>query len=290
VIYLVARAFDRMLRNMRAVLLAAVVACSSSQPVTPVEAPGASSVVRPRIVAHRGASHDAPENTLAAFRRAWELGVESVELDVQVTSDGEVVVIHDLDTKRVGSRDRKVADQTLAELQELDIGSWKQRAFAGERIPTIAQALATMPPGRTLFVEIKTGPETAPAIARAIRAADPRPRGAHLALQGFDPQALSALARELPGVPAYWTVSPPLDEQDRPLPYPRDVVAATTRHGFAGAALLHVSVTPELLAEARAAGLEIDVWTVNDGRALAAWIARDVRWIETDRPELAQVR
>jgi glycerophosphoryl diester phosphodiesterase len=85
-------------------------------------------------------------------------------------------------------------------------------------------------------------------------------------------------------------VSPPRDAQDRPLPYPRDVVAATSLHGFAGAALLHVSVTPELLAEARAAGLEIDVWTINDGPALAAWIARDVRWIETDRPDLAQVR
>ncbi|MEO8705374.1 MAG: glycerophosphodiester phosphodiesterase family protein [Kofleriaceae bacterium] len=268
--------------------LAIVVACACSTPVAAVEAPEpVVAIARPRIVAHRGASYDAPENTLVAFRKAWALGVECVELDVHVTKDGEVVVIHDPTTKRIGGRNRAVADQTLAEIRELDAGAWKAPEFAGERIPTLAEALATIPSGHTLFVEMKTGPETAAAIARAIRSADPRPRGAHVALQSIDPDALAALAAELPDLPAFWTAFPPLDDRDQPLPYPLGVVGEAVRRKFAGLALLHPSVTEELYAEAKRAGIAMDVWTINDPRQLAALAARDdIRWIETDRPEL----
>ena len=153
---------------MRALLLLVVVGCGSS----PTE-PMPKQPPRPRIVAHRGASHEAPENTLAAFKRAWALGCEAVELDVRVTADNQVVVIHDATTLRIGGVDRRVADQTLAELQQIEIGEWKHIKYKGERIPTLAQALATMPAGRTLFVEIKTGKETAKAVADAIKGAQP---------------------------------------------------------------------------------------------------------------------
>ena len=266
--------------------IALVIGCSSTQPTPAV----ASQPARPRIVAHRGASYDAPENTLAAFRHAWELGVECVELDVHVTRDGEVVVIHDDNTKRTAGLDRPVAAQTLAELKTLDAGTWKSRAFADERIPTIAEAIATIPSGRTMFIEIKSKEHTAPVIASAIRAANPSASGAEIALQGFEPRALAAFAAELPWAKAYWTVAPPLDEQDRPLPYPRSVVAEAQRHGFPGIALLYVSVTEELLDDARAAGLLVDVWTVNEAPHLASWYGRDIRWIETDRPDLAPTR
>ena len=116
------------------------------------------------VVAHRGASYDAPENTLAALDRAWALGAESCEIDVRVTADGAVVVIHDATTARTGGVDRPVSGQTLAELQALDVGGWKGPGFAGQRVPTLAQALASVPRGRMLFVEIKTGAGDAAAI------------------------------------------------------------------------------------------------------------------------------
>lgn len=269
-------------------------ACSSSTSPAPPVPPVAGELTRPRIVAHRGASEEAPENTLSAFQRAWQLGVECVELDVHVTRDGHVVVMHDPTTKRIGGRDREIAKQTLAELRELDVGAWKSPRFAGERIPTLGDVLATIPSGRTLFVEIKSGPETIPAIARAIAAADPRPRGGKLALQGFDPEILGKLAAAVPGAPAYWTVDPPVDDSDKehpiPLPYPRSVVADARRHGFPGLALFFGSITDELLADAAEAGLEIDVWTINEPPDLARWTSRSgIRWIETDRPELVPV-
>lgn len=273
--------------RVRILIVTILAACSSPPVLDRAPALDADAPPLPRIVAHRGASHEAPENTLAAFRRAWDIGVECVELDVHLTKDGEVVVMHDANTKRITGRDRAVADQTLAELKELDAGAWKGSAFADERIPSIAEAIATMPAGRTLFIELKSGLDTVPAIARAIRAANPEPR-AHLALQAFDADGLAALAKELPSAPAFWDVEPPT-EGDQPLPYPIAIVDEAKRRGFAGLALLHVSVTEELIAAARGAGLEVDVWTINDREGLVAARARtDLRWIETDRPDLAR--
>jgi glycerophosphoryl diester phosphodiesterase len=283
--------------TVRVVLIAALLACSSSvpspAPPDPPTGPVALPIVRPRIVAHRGASAEAPENTMSAFRRAWELGVECVELDVHVTRDGETVVIHDDTTKRVGGRDREVAAQTLAELRELDVGGWKSPRFANERIPTIGDVLAALPSGRAVFVEIKTGPGTAKTIAKAIAAADPRPHGGTVLLQGIEPDALAALAAELPWAPAYWTPFPPMEEGPDPehpriYPYPRELIAEAKRRGFAGLALLKEAVTDELLADARAAGLSMDVWTANTAADIATWQAKGVRWIETDFPGLAQ--
>ena len=252
-------------------------------------------MTRPRIVAHRGASHDAPENTQSAFRRAWELGVECVELDVHVTRDGHVVVMHDATTKRIGGRDLRIDQQTLAELRELDVGSWKSPRFANERIPLLGEVLAEVPRGRTLFVEIKSGPETVDAVAKAITTSDVRARGGHVALQGFDAPTLVTLAAAVPDAPAYWTVDPAVDNRDPerpvPLPYTTSVVDDAKRHGFPGIALLYSSVTDELLAAADKAGIAVDVWTINDAPALAQWQARQtVRWIETDRPDLVPAR
>jgi len=225
-------------------------------------------MIHHRIVAHRGASFEAPGNTLAAFRRAWELGAEAVELDVRLSKDGHVVVFHDATTKRIGA-ERAVAEQSLAELRTLDAN-----------IPTLAEALAIMPAGRTTHVEIKSGPETAPAIARVIRAATPR--GAHVVLQGYDAAALGALARELPGATAFWDIDPPKDQ-----PYPLTIVDDAKRHGFGGLALDVRGVTDELVVAARAANILVDIWTLNDRALIQHWLARDVRWIETDRPDLA---
>jgi len=268
---------------MRALLVLLFVGCGTPMGPNPIGKP---TPPRPRIVAHRGASFEAPENTLAAFKRAWALGVEAVELDVRVTKDGEVVVFHDPTTLRIGGVDRAIADQTFAELRTLDVGAWKHIKYRGERIPTLAEALSTMPGGRTMFVEIKSDKATAPAIAQVIR--DAHPTSVTIALQGFDPEALAALAAELPDMRAYWTVDPPRDAKGRPLPYPVSVVAEAQRRGFTGLALDYRAVTSELLEAATKVDLLVDVWTLNETALLADWAARDVRWIETDRPEIAR--
>lgn len=100
------------------------------------------------ITAHRGASYDAPENTLAAINLAWEQGADAIEADFYLTRDGQIVAFHDRTAKRTGGVDRAVESMTLAELKQLDVGSWKSAAFAGEPVPTFVEVLANIPAGK----------------------------------------------------------------------------------------------------------------------------------------------
>src|ERR1700686_17426 len=100
------------------------------------------------LIAHRGASHDAPENTLAAFRLAWEAGADGIEGDFRLTRDGEIVCIHDPTTGRPAGVGLSVADTTLACLRELDVGALHGARWIGERIPPIQEVIATVPPGK----------------------------------------------------------------------------------------------------------------------------------------------
>lgn len=110
---------------------------------------------RTMVIAHRGASADAPENTLAAMELAINDGADWVEIDVQETRDGEVVVIHDSDLKKIAGSGLKVFDSSLAELQSVDIGSWKDPSFSDQRIPTLQQLLELCKDRIKVLIELK---------------------------------------------------------------------------------------------------------------------------------------
>src|SRR6266704_983821 len=112
-----------------------------------------------QIIAHRGASYDAPENTLPAIKLAWEQGADAVEIDVHLSRDGRIAVIHDESTRKTGGVNKKVCDQAWSELQKLDVGCWKDRNWAGTCIPSLEEVLATVPQGKRLFIEVKCGEE-----------------------------------------------------------------------------------------------------------------------------------
>src|SRR5450631_4721748 len=107
------------------------------------------------IVAHRGASADAPENTLAAFRLAWEQGADGIEGDFRLTAEGRIVCIHDEDTVRVAGSRHVVADASYNDLRALDVGSWKGKQWRSERIPLLEEVLADVPDGKQAFLELK---------------------------------------------------------------------------------------------------------------------------------------
>ena len=254
-------------------------------PSAPQQAP-ASRLARPRVVAHRGASHLAPENTLAAFRQAWALGCEAVELDVHLTLDGHAVVIHDQSLARTAGSPLLVMACTLEELGAFEVGGWKHEDFAGERIATLDEVLAEAPHGSTVFVEVKTPPAASAVIGEALRAAAVAHPHVTMALQSFDVGVLTKLTAMLPGVAAYWTVGAPRIGESI-VQYPPVVVERARALGLAGVALDARGVSEALLAAASEAGVLVDVWTVNEAAALNEWLSRPaVRWVETDRPEL----
>jgi glycerophosphoryl diester phosphodiesterase len=111
---------------------------------------------RPLNLGHRGASQAAPENTLAAYQRARELGADGVELDVMLSADGEVVVRHDWELERTTNGSGRVKDHTLAQLKTLDAGSWFAPEFAGEHIPTLREVCAWAGLDMLLDIELKS--------------------------------------------------------------------------------------------------------------------------------------
>jgi glycerophosphoryl diester phosphodiesterase len=154
------------------------------------------------IIAHRGASYDAPENTLAAVRLAWAQHADAVEVDVHLTRDGQLAVIHDEDLRRVAGDPRQIANTTLAELEPLDVGNWKDAKFAGEKIPALAKVLALVPAGKRVFVEIKGGPEVVTALERCVAASGLAP--GQVVTISFDRFAAQAAKLAMPRHAAAW--------------------------------------------------------------------------------------
>jgi glycerophosphoryl diester phosphodiesterase len=116
------------------------------------------------IVAHRGASAAAPENTVAAFRAAWKEGAHAIESDWRLSVDGQVVCMHDATVNRTTNGKGAVDKLSFAELRALDAGQWKGSAWQGERIPTLGEMLALVPRGKRTFIEVKSGPDLVPQV------------------------------------------------------------------------------------------------------------------------------
>ena len=113
-----------------------------------------------QIIAHRGEHIDCPENTLPAVQRAFELGVDGVEIDVQVSRDGVVVLCHDRNVKKMTGIDGDIDELTYEELKQLDFGSSKGTKWRGTRIATLKEVLAILPKGKFLHVEMKAPART----------------------------------------------------------------------------------------------------------------------------------
>src|SRR5262245_34271820 len=157
------------------------------------------------VVGHRGASFDAPENTVASFKLAWEQKADAAELDLYLCKDGKIVVIHDANTKRVAGVDKKVIDQTFDELRKLDVGKWKNAKFAGEKIPTLDEMLATVPDGKRVFIEVKCGPEVVPELDRVLKAS--KLKSEQTCVISFNADVIAATKKARPDLPCYWVVS-----------------------------------------------------------------------------------
>lgn len=122
------------------------------------------------IIAHRGASDSAPENTLAAVNAAWQQGADAVEVDVHLTLDGRILVIHDKTTSRTTGVAKSVARHTANELRRLNIMDRHHSGSIAEKIPTLAEVVETIPDGKRLFIDIKCGVGIVPELIRTLRA------------------------------------------------------------------------------------------------------------------------
>jgi glycerophosphoryl diester phosphodiesterase len=225
---------------------------------------GCGSVSGPGVMAHRGASHDAPENTLPAFSLAWQQGADGIEGDYHLTRDGHVVCIHDATTKRTAGKALKIADSSLAELRELDVGSWKGPQWAGTRIPALADVLATVPQGKRVFLEVKCGREILPAMAASLAHFQWVP--GQVVVISFDAGVLSEAKRQLPQVTTLWLTDFKSDKATGAVTPSADDILATLKAINADGVdcRAHPTVGPSFVQTLRAAHKQIHVWTVDD--------------------------
>lgn len=235
------------------------------------------------IIAHRGASFDAPENTLASVRLAWEHDADAVEIDVHLSKDNHIVVMHDAHTQRTGGVDRRIADQTLAELRALDVGSWKDARFAGEKIPTLSEVIETIPNGKRLVIEIKCGPEIIPVLQETLANSDRNSE--QFLIIAFSQSTLHAVKKALPHISAYWlsTFSQNPESSVRQptietwIEVAKKIQADGLNLGTKG------PWDAELVQNIKAAGLKCCVWTVNDPNQAHRLMEMGIDGITTDR-------
>lgn len=239
------------------------------------------------IVAHRGASFDAPENTLAAFRLAWEQGADGIEGDFYLTKDRQIVCIHDKTTARTAPSQQvmKVANSSLAELRTLDVGSWKNQRFAGEQIPTLKEVLDLVPKGKRIFIEIKCGPEMIPVLKEQLQTSQLEPE--QITIIAFDQEVVASARKELPQFKANWLTSY-RSKNSTWQPSKTDVLKTlkmlqATGLGTNG----NQEVVDNDFAKALSSqGTELHVWTVNSPQDAKYFAELGALSITTDKPKL----
>ncbi|HEY8482333.1 MAG TPA: glycerophosphodiester phosphodiesterase family protein [Spirillospora sp.] len=266
-------------------------ATDTPQPVAPQPRPRLLSAPASQVtnVAHRGASAYAPENTLAAVRLAKKQRADMFEIDVQQTKDNKLVLMHDTTLDRTTNvesvyPDRKpwrVSDFTLAEIKKLDAGSWFDKQYKGERVPTLSEVLTAMRgQGLGMLLEIKS-PSLYPGIEKRI-AADlkrspswliPDPKERRLVVQSFDWESVRRFHAVLPRVPVGLLGTPPAEE------IPSLTFADQINPAYG-------DLTASYVKKVHAARMHVLTWTVDDSAQMKRAIDLGVDGIITNKPDV----
>ncbi|MBC8468827.1 MAG: glycerophosphodiester phosphodiesterase [Planctomycetes bacterium] len=233
------------------------------------------------IIAHRGASYLAPENTMASVMLGWEKGAD-VEVDVHLSKDNRILVIHDASTKRTGKTDLNIKDTPSRELRKLDVGSFKSEEYAGEQIPFLADVIRTIPPGRKLYVEIKCGKEILPILEKLITQSG---KMSQIVIIGFDLETVT-MSKELINIPTYWLKGTEKEkETEKWIPHDPQLVRIARNKGLDGLDVHYAGVTKEFTDAVKASGQKLYVWTVDDQEEAIRLIGLGVAGITTNRPQ-----
>lgn len=235
------------------------------------------------VIAHRGASAYCPENTLASFERAIAMGADMVELDVQLTSDGEVVAFHDEKITRCTDGKGRIADHTLAELKKLDAGSWFGKEYKGTRIPTLAEVLSLCKNKVAVNIEIKTE-----AVAETIwggieekclKIVDQGRMREHTLFSSFDPRAL----KHLKEVDISVTTEVLFKKRHYGSKMPSEIIE------LLGADAFNCSkdeLSKKWLTDLKLNNIPVNIYTVNDEKNMRRFLDMSVSGIFTNNPDI----
>ncbi len=237
-------------------------------------------MLRPLIVAHRGASAVAPENTLAAFRRAIDDGAEGIEFDVRLAKDGVAVVFHDPTLKRTGLREGSIADYTSAELAKIDIGSWFNKmdrrnansSYSLQRVSTLAETLEFLKEfkGR-IYIELKCRDSEIAALVSAVcGAASDSELGSQIIIKSFKMAVIPRVRLLCPGLKTAALFAPKIMTILRK---EKHLVKIAEEFGASELSIHYSLATQKLMEKAGKRGLPVTIWTADNPR----WIKRGIK-------------
>jgi glycerophosphoryl diester phosphodiesterase len=245
---------------------------------------GSHSALAVEIIAHRGASHDAPENTLSSFKLGYQQGADADELDIYRSKDGKIVVIHDSNTSRLAGVTNKVEAQTSAELRQLEIGQWgqwKDKGFS-EKIPFLNEVLPLIPEGKQLFIEIKSSAMILPELRKMLKRSGKAPR--QTVLIGFDYETMKLAKARMPKLKVLWLVSS--DPKTKQFPPVEELIQKTRAARLDGLDLNSgFPINNEFVQKVHQAGLQLYTWTVDDPAVARQEADAGVDGITTNRPQ-----
>lgn len=235
------------------------------------------------IVAHRGASRQAPENTLPAFRLAWESGADAIEGDFHLTKDGHIVCIHDENTKRVSDKNIVIKESTLDELRELDVGAYHDKHYRGTVIPTIAEVFSTIPDTKKIYIEIKCGAEIIPKLLEEIKRSGLKRE--QIVVISLNPKVIQAFKVEAPRFKALWLSELEKDTSGKITPS-LETVLNTLKQTKADGFSSHKDIISEpFIRSVMENGYEYHVWTVDDLKTANRFNSWGANSITTNVPD-----
>lgn len=216
------------------------------------------------LIAHRGASHDAPENTLAAIQLAWQQGADGTEIDVQLTADGKVVLLHDDDVARTTNNTGRIAELRWAAARSFDAGRWKGATWAGQRIPLLAQVIKTVPADHKLFIEIKCEAGIVGPLRRLID--DAKLCDEQIIFVGAEKEVMSEAKKAFGRNECYWNVDlERFASRSSDASLAEELTRAAASAGLDGLGLRYVPWMDDHFVRCiKKAGQKLFVWTVDD--------------------------
>lgn len=230
---------------------------------------------QPTIIAHRGASFYAPENTVASAQLAWQQQADAVELDIYLSKDNRIMVMHDGNTKRTTGQSYKLSETDSEILRTLDAGSWKGEQYKGEKIPFLEEMIATIPKGKKMVIEIKCGMEVFPALQKVVRKCGKKKQ---LIFIAFDWATIVKAKQSFPKNRCYWLSSSTAAVKEK-------MGEAVSNH-LDGLNLNNKIVDQDVVTRAKSMGLEMLSWTIDDPKEVKRLLDLGVTAITTNRPDL----
>lgn len=229
---------------------------------------------KPQFIAHRGLSGRFPENTHAAFRAAWETDCDGIELDIQVTKDGKVVVIHDPDTLRTAGKKYIIANTNYADLMHLNVavGGKEGNGQLDECIPLLHDVITEMPSGKLIQIEIKHQIGNMDAVITELSTLR---SDIDVQIISFDPKKLLHVREVLPQLNTFLVM-------DKALPAIDDRIVFAVENGLAGLDMDYEMADADYVQSVLEEGLQVAHWTVNDVSMAHKLIAQGAQFIASD--------